>query len=193
MTVATLANLMISISDNTATDALVEHLGRAAIEAVTSRNTPFPKTSDIFKLNGGDAETRAAWLAADAGGRRAILDRLAAEPLPTGESADAAGIAAEWYLTATELCALLDEVADHPAFTINAGPARGIDAASVAFKGGSDNGVLNFSTRLVDRDGEVHCVVATWNDDAALSQTQLLAPYRGILGFLAQDEAETTP
>jgi len=193
ITVATLANLMISISDNTATDALIEHLGRAAIEAHSPRNTPFPKTSDIFKLNAGNPELRAAWLAADAAGRAALLEQLAAQPLPTNASIEATVIAAEWYLTATELCGLLEAVADNPAFTINPGPLGGLDYASVAFKGGSDTGVLNFSTRFVDNDGETHCVAATWNDTAALDQQQLVAPYRGILRYLAEDEAAKSP
>jgi len=48
--------------------------------------------------------------------------------------------------------------------------------------------VLNLSTRVVDKDGGVHCVVASWNDDAPLDDERLFAPYRGILNRLAERE-----
>lgn len=185
VTIATLANLMISQSDNTATDALVHLVGREVVEAITARNTPFPTTAELFKLMAREtAALTAEWREGTEAERRALLARLADLPLPAASAlTSAAGV--EWYMTASELCALLDEVADNPAFAINPGLASPGDWAEVAFKGGSDIGVLNFSTRLVGADGRVHCVVATWNDDAELSAQRLATPYRGILRALA--------
>ena len=50
MTLATYANEMISISDNTAADALLAIAGRAQVEAVSPRNTPFLSTREAFIL-----------------------------------------------------------------------------------------------------------------------------------------------
>ncbi len=75
VTIATLRNLMISQSDNMATDALIDLVGRDAIEAITPRNTPFPTTAELFKLRANPQEA-AAWKKADTAGKRAILARL---------------------------------------------------------------------------------------------------------------------
>ena len=79
---------MIGISDNTATDHLVQFLGRAEIEArlaacrnsAPERNQPFLTTGEMFALKGlpesapaGLAELAAAWRDGDAGARRRLL------------------------------------------------------------------------------------------------------------------------
>jgi beta-lactamase class A len=84
LTLATLANLMISVSDNTATDALVRIVGREAVEAVSPSNAPFPTTRELFTLKTtANAPRRAEWLAGNEDARRAILARIADEPLPS--------------------------------------------------------------------------------------------------------------
>ncbi len=94
-------------------------------------------------------------------------------------------------MTATELCTLLDRVSDSPAFTINPGVADAQKWRSVAFKGGSDSGVLNLSTRVVAQDGTVHCAVVTWNNPGGETGIDQVAPiYRGLLASL-RDAAAT--
>jgi len=110
--------------------------------------------------------------------RLSLLDAL---PLPRIEDLAKRPTGAEWFLSARELCALLDRVGDSPALTINPGLADRADWKSVAFKGGSDAGVLNLSTRLVAMDGTVHCVVATWNSDGTMAEETLAPLYRGLL------------
>ncbi len=180
LTIATLANFMISVSDNMATDGLIGLVGRAAIEALTPRNAPFLTTAEVFKLQADPAEAK-AWFAADEAGRRALLPQLDALPLPGVDRLAKHPTGAEWFLTARELCALLDRVAGSPALTINPGLADPRDWQAVAFKGGSDVGVLNLSTRLVAADGTVHCVVVTWNGDGPLPEMTLAPLYRGLL------------
>jgi beta-lactamase class A len=183
MTVGTLRNLMISMSDNIATDAIIDLVGRTAIEAITPRNTPFPGTAEMFKLQ-TSPEALATWLSGDAEARRAVLDQLSARPLPTIGELATADTRAEWFMTATELCGLLDRVADSPALAINPGVAERGDWKTVAFKGGSDQGILNLSTRVVGADGKVHCIVATWNGARGIDEGRLTALYRGILHAL---------
>ena len=87
-------------------------------------------------------------------------------------------------MSATELCDLLEATHDASAFAINPGLADPADWASVAFKGGSDVGILNFSTYLIGKDGARYCIVATWNGDRSLSDAKLAEPYRGTLQVL---------
>jgi len=69
LTVATLAHLMISISDNTATDALIRIVGREAVEAISPRNTPFLTTRELFTLKTQEnAPLRAEWQKSDVAG-----------------------------------------------------------------------------------------------------------------------------
>lgn len=190
VTLATLATQMISISDNTATDALVHIIGREAIAAISPRNTPVPTTADIFKLNAPqNVGLLTQWQQSDESGRHEVLEKLAEVPLPAAGDISSATATAEWFLTVQETCALLEDVADDPAFSANPGLTRRGDWQSVAFKGGSDNGVLNFSTRVVDAAGKAHCVSATWNDGTTLDTQKLSGPYLGIMRALRGDRA----
>jgi hypothetical protein len=136
LTIATLANLMISISDNTATDAVIHIVGREPIEAISPRNTPFLTTAELFKLkaNGNEA-ARSEWLAGDENARRAVLRRIADLSLPRADALQGATLGIEWFMSATEICALLEDVAHLPAMRINPGLADAAEWKSVAFKG----------------------------------------------------------
>jgi beta-lactamase class A len=193
VTIATLANLMISISDNTATDALIRLVGRDAVAVVSPRNTPFPTTRELFTLKtNANAPLRAQWQNGDAAARRAILERISASPLPRVNEVSPANTSnVEWFMTPREICDLLDATADLPALGINPGPAGRGNWRSVAYKGGSEIGVLNYSSRLVGKDGRVHCVVATWNGEGPLDEEKLLLPYRGLIARLAAEQAGT--
>lgn len=190
LTIATLANLMISISDNTATDALVRIVGRDAVETVTPTNAPFLTTRELFTLKTlKNAPLRTAWAEGDTAARRAILAEIADAPLPAiAELSPEATHSIEWFFSARELCQLLEQTADLPSVGINPGVADRGQWKSFAYKGGSEFGVINLSTRVVGTDGRVHCVVASWNDDVALDEQKLFAPYTGILNRLAEGE-----
>lgn len=84
------ADQMISVSDNTATDHLIHHLGRDAVEAQLDRfgndhteaNTPLLTTRELFTLKGFDyPELADRYIAADAENRLAILRSIATVPL----------------------------------------------------------------------------------------------------------------
>ena len=187
LTVATLAHLMISISDNTATDALIRIVGRQAVEAISPRNTPFLTTRELFTLKTQEnAPLRAEWQKSDVAHRRAILGRIADAPLPPPTSVSpVATQEVEWFVTAQELCGLLDVTADLPSVAISPGPVDRNGWQSVAYKGGSEVGVLNFSSRLTDKSGRVQCVVATWDSDGPLDENRLILPYQGLVHRLA--------
>ncbi|MEE7461061.1 serine hydrolase [Methylobacterium fujisawaense] len=189
LTIAALANFMISVSDNTATDALIHLVGRANVESISARNTPFLTTREAFILKRGNNDSlRRDWLTTEASGKRVLLERLAEMPLPFPDQlAREVTTEVEWFFTAEEIRALLEATHHLPPFRISAGMVPGRRWSSVAYKGGSENGVLNLSALVVAESGQHHCVVATWNDAEALNPERLLEPFRGILRILEDD------
>jgi beta-lactamase class A len=188
VTLAVLANLMISASDNTATDNLIGYLGRERVEAESPRNVPFLTTGEMFRLKSrGNEEPAVAWTDGDEVARRAVLAEIGATPLPSIDRYLLQPILEiEWFFTAFELCALLERVADNPAFDINPGVANPADWSEIAFKGGSEPGVLDLSTLVTAADGNTYCVIVTWNDEAGLDEGRLFSLYAGLLAALAR-------
>lgn len=177
---STYADQMISISDNTATDHLLYHLGRPAVEATVAASghhnpallRPFMATREFFKLKlFSDDATRTRWLATDEAGRRAWLASPAATaPFPPLDQVPAwktpvEPARLEWRATGADLCSLVarfaahaDDAAWQPALhslALNHGgltvdPTRW---AWVGYKGGSEPGVLFLQWILRDTTG----------------------------------------
>jgi beta-lactamase class A len=187
MTVRNLANLMISISDNTAADTLLAAVGRPAVETISPRNTPFLATRELFILKAKEnAGLREKFLAGDSAARRILLPTIDAQTLPAVDGVTMTPTPGlEWFFSALELQTLLEQVGTLPAFDANPGVARRADWQHTAFKGGSDAGVMNLSTLLVAHDGTRHSVIATWNDTSPLDEMRLMKAYQGILQRLA--------
>ncbi|MEO1064292.1 MAG: serine hydrolase [Actinomycetota bacterium] len=204
LTVRTLAERMISISDNTATDLLIDLVGRDAVEAALvstghvepDRNRPFFTTRELFivKL---DEDLRSAYLAADEQGRRDLLVGPVAEAeLPELDSL--AGVwtgpieveALEWFASPADLCRVLTVLADdevaREVIALNPGaPDEAGRWRYVGFKGGSEPGVLNLSWLVEDRDGGRWVVAGSvWSTDDLLDDatvTVRLAELRDLI------------
>jgi len=193
LTLATLENEMISISDNTGADAMLSIVGRDQAEKFAPRNKPFLSTREAFVLkaknNAGPLER---YRKSDEAGRRAMLAEIDAQPLPAASEFSDAPTATdiEWYFTPEELCSLVAKAADADAFRINPGLANPAQWHQVAFKGGSEGGVLNLTTALTGKNGKHYCVAATWNNTAALDQSKFFATYGSILSTLAKESAQ---
>jgi beta-lactamase class A len=193
LTLATLENEMISISDNTGADGTLAIVGRDQAEKFAPRNKPFLSTRQAFVLK---AKPNQALLdryrKADESGRRALLAEIDAQPLPdVSQFSDApAATDIEWFFTPGELCSLAAKAADAAAFEINPGLANRDQWQQVAFKGGSEGGVLNLTTAMTGKNGKHYCVAATWNDGAVLDQAKLYATYGSILNTLATISAQ---
>lgn len=191
LTLATLANEMISISDNTAADALLSIAGREDVEAVAPRDRPFLSTREAFILKDpANGVLLARYRAADVSGRRTLLGEIDKLPLPdAGIFAAGAPIATdiEWFFTPGELCTLIDGVRDLGAMQINPGLAAKKDWARVAYKGGSEPGVLNFTTALTAKNRRHYCVAATWNADGVLDENRFAMLYNSVLSSLVAE------
>lgn len=184
LTLHSLASLMISISDNTATDTLMRVVGRDAVEAALGI-APALTTRELFTLK-TDRDLLARYQAGDLAAQRAVLVELASQPLPSGAGLSPHDQGAEWYVPPTRLCALIDAVGDLDVMSINPGVANKADWARVAFKGGSETGVLNLTTQLTAGDGARYCVAISWNDDKAIDESKATAAVATLLAILAR-------
>ena len=188
-TLRDLAARMISQSDNTATDLLLRTVGRAGVEARLGQSA-MPGTREFFALkNPANVELlrayRNAGLNRDA--RRAVLAQAAAAPLPNMGVFAPGRITAqdvEWFVSTRRLCSLMADVAALPETQLNPGVAQPGDFARASFKGGSETGVLNLTTQVTTKAGTTYCVSATWNQPAALDESQFVALYGGVLNLL---------
>ena len=100
LTLQTLASLMISVSDNTATDALLATVGREAVEEKLGQ--PVLSTRELFQLK-ADASLRARWIGGDADAKRAVSAELLGRELPSLSAVSAPhNEGAEWYVSVDE-------------------------------------------------------------------------------------------
>ena len=184
------ARQMIAISDNTATDHLIHALGRERVEEFMAdhcstpvRNEPFTTTREFFQLKiAADDSLRGTYIAAAPEERRALLQStvgdLALPPDADLPEQPTAIEQIEYFASTDELCRLvvyLDSLSTDPmqepvAVALTANDGLRWDAhtwSRVAYKGGSEPGVLNL-TWLLDRvDGSRYAVCMTWNDPSA--------------------------
>jgi beta-lactamase class A len=188
VTLATLAAEMISISDNTAADALVRIVGPSALRPYAGANLPFLTTRELFTLKSQPgAELLAKYRSSTTpSGREAVIDQVDALPLPDVDQLLASPqLDVEWHYSVRDLCGLLNHVSDVPFMSINPGEADASAFRHVAYKGGSDVGVVNLTTAVTTQRGTRICFSATLNnatqrvDDAAFQ-----AAYAGVLSFL---------
>lgn len=185
MTVYELAALMLSISDNTATDHLLHHAGRSRVEQMLSltgnaqpaRSVPFLSTLEMFKLK-SDPALMGKYLAADEATRRTFLDAevraISRDEVERGLGNWKDPIAIdtlEWFASASDLCRLMDHFRrknDAVALGIMAiNPGLQFDDkvfSYVGFKGGSEPGVINLTFLLKTVDGGSYALSAGWND-----------------------------
>ena len=179
LTLQTLATLMISISDNTATDALIHVVGKESIEALTERNRPFLTTREVFTLKAPqNQKLLQRYRSANVTQRRQLLEEIAGYSLPRLSSTtktseglfggEPTALDIEYFFTPRELCSLMARVKDLPLMSVN--PASGLvnpeHWARIAYKGGSEPGVLNLTHWLESPTGKTYCVVTTWNNAA---------------------------
>lgn len=194
LTLRKLAEEMIRVSDNSATDLLLYELGRERIEAMqatiglrhATANAPFLSTMELFKLKGVDGGAMGRrYLAADVAERR----RMLTEDVARRTGADVGALFAdgrpvmierlEWFASPMDLVRAMGwfaQGADRPAgaealriLALNPGPVASLRTrfGYVGYKGGSEPGVVNMTTLVRDKAGRWTVVTATWNNPAA--------------------------
>lgn len=187
-----LASKMIAVSDNSATDILLTHLGRKKVEAILpavgiarpAGMRPFLTTLEAFKLKGiakGALGTRYAAL--DEGGRRKMLDgEIANQPLT---AIDAALFqdgkpklidTVEWFASASDMVRVMDWLrrnsGTNPTARTILSKNLGVGGSAnrwryIGFKGGSEPGVINMTLLLQGKDESWYALAGSWNNPAA--------------------------
>ncbi len=183
------AERMIAESDNTATDHLIERLGRERIEddlaafghGRPALNRPFLLTRELFAFKAAVPDrTIDAYLRADDAEQRRILadqvDPVRLDLIGWGDWNGPERIdSVEWFASADEVCAVLAQLAEmarrpglgpvREILTLNRGgiPNRA-DWPSAGHKGGFEAGVYNLTWLLRRDDGRLFVVTAGFND-----------------------------
>ncbi|MEU8041227.1 serine hydrolase [Streptosporangium sp. NPDC049078] len=213
-TVKEAAKLMISISDNTATDILIHTVGRKAVEAKVrqwsshaTRNIPLLTTREVFLLKGVNHPAQArAYLALDTAGKRAYLkDTVAGQSLSDivlwqkPREIDTL----EWFGSPRDVCrayAGLLKLGGKQVSAVMSANDVGIKLDRkkwpvVWAKGGSEPGVLDLSYLARSANGRTYVVTALTSDpagalDERVATPELISLSRG--GFALADPARNS-
>ncbi|MFG2075698.1 serine hydrolase [Nonomuraea maritima] len=205
------AKLMISISDNTATDLIIHAVGRKAVErtmrewgARDKRNVPLLTTRDLVVLKGADYPRHAdRYLRMNDAKQRDYLRRVVAEvPLSqvTLWQEPRALNTVEWFASPTEICRAyaglvkLGDARIHEVMSIN-DAGLGLDRTAwprVWFKGGSEPGLAAMSFLARNASGKSYVVVGVSADPkgsiTGLEQLQQPAVARAAFTLAARAE-----
>ena len=194
LTIETLAGLMMSLSDNTATDMLINWLGKENIEAQISKdNSPLLTTREFFIIR-NNPKLIQRYRNSNKIQKIALLHEIKDYPLPDLEEFSQSLIEPEnidvlgWFFTTQQLCSLIKEVRDVSVMKINSGIINKNDWKQIAYKGGTNQGVLNFTAWLKANNGKSYCVSATWNNsNQFLDKRYFTSLYRGVLEWLIDE------
>lgn len=212
VTIQTLAALMISISDNTATDTLVslegERLDRFVTQAGVPGLAPVLTTREMFALKSlVNADLATEWgTSLTPSARRTLLDsnatRLRTTPVdPMMFAGKPTKIdTLEWFASPAEAARILDwlrkEGGETPLSLLAINP--GIDPATrnkfdyVGFKGGSEPGVVTLNFLVRRKDGRWLAIAAGWHrNDAGVEENRLIMLMTRALVLLADSPLPT--
>ncbi|WP_343518362.1 serine hydrolase [Sphingomonas sp.] len=190
-TLHTLATLMISISDNTATDTLLGALGRDKVDAMVARTgvadpnatLPVLTTLEAFQLKApANADLAAKWKAAGPDGRRKLLAdnraRLTAtrlDPSMFGDKPLAPDI--EWFASPRDEAAVMNWLRTSGGaqalaiLAVNPGTPSAALFDYAGYKGGSEPGVIFMSWLVRTKKGNWYAVTGGWTrKDAAVNE-----------------------
>ncbi len=210
VTLHTLATLMISISDNSATDTLIRVIGQdrlAAIVRATGHRDPadlrpmlMTRQASALKMP-AHAELRNRFLASAPAERERLLAQF--DKTLTIESLNFRLLTSrpnfidqlEWFATPRDMAGLLDYLnrnASAETLAILAvNPGIGQDAARkwsyFGYKGGSEPGVLSYNFLLRSKEGKSYALSVNWNNEQqSLQENDLLALTTRLVNLLAE-------
>ncbi|GFZ76300.1 serine hydrolase [Nesterenkonia alkaliphila] len=208
ITVEQAAQGMIEVSDNTATDLLIDLVGRQAVEEIVvaaehhdpSLMSPFLTTRELFYLRWADPELGAEFSAANPQQRALLLEDIPGGELELSETDlvpdDGAERGLEWFGTGEDIAAVHElleaQAAEHPQLRQILGANPGIQPErqwwdELAFKGGASPGVLAGSWRAADEAGTARTVVLQ-----IMGDPEQIALHEAEYWVLAQSALELT-
>lgn len=190
MTLQALATLMISVSDNTATDILMTELGSKAIDDIVYKSghrapdkiLPMLNTVEFFDLKmPNNADVRALYIAASNNEQRDLLNKYSIGLSP--ESIEISNLAnnpqhidtIEWFAAPSDITGLLkmvEEIEDpvvQNILKINPliPPGDALRWRYIGGKGGSEPGVISLAFLTKSKSGRTYAVSGSWNNSNA--------------------------
>lgn len=208
LTLHTLAAMMISESDNTATDALIRLLGQNKVAQQQSAmghdrpelNLPFLTTLQAFKLKYGPGDLVPKYVGKPTEDKVALL--AAIDTAITHDSISftmdpTAVDTIEWFATTAELTRAMDWFRrdaimnkDSTALQIlgiNPGVQIPKEFRQACYKGGSEPGVINMTYLLEHSNGTWYAVSGTWlNPAGTVDEARLAGLMERALQLLAE-------
>ncbi|MCF7876692.1 serine hydrolase [Candidatus Bipolaricaulota bacterium] len=193
VTVKTLSNLMISQSDNTATDVLIDLVGKEYLENQTNpKNRPFLTTVEAFNLKYGvDSGTRKDYITGNKKQKREILESF--QGLQVSASQVTASIptlieGVEWFFSTEELASMIYDLKEANEIYINPGLTTKSDWYRVGYKGGSEGGVLQYTHLLQkSKNSPVYVISLTVNNPKKGLNTSKITEIASRLISLVKD------
>jgi Beta-lactamase enzyme family len=198
VTLETLAALALSWSDNTATDALMDIVGRAHIERGGYLRTPVLSTREVFVLRDpANADLLQEYGSSDITLKRAAMAACRDRSLPsydviTTQSRDK-NAATEWYSTAHDLARLVDRVSDVQIATLGRSPIPSRAWSRVTAKLGREPGVVACAATLEHDDGRRFSLAVIWNALASGSDLSEPEDLMRLVPALADALADQAP
>lgn len=211
------ATQMISISDNTATDHLIDFIGEAAVERALvlakhgkpALNTPYLRTRELFGLKlAASPDELEVYRKGSVAAKRKFLAEVRKRPIDLEKAIKEwqapRALDLEWFASGKELCNALAALATRAKFApesdllaaLGKSVAVEVDRSQwryVGFKGGSEPGVLHLSFLLQRADGKWFAVVLAVNDDArVLDEDVTLAAAAGAVSVLGSAATPAT-
>ena len=210
VTLHTLATLMISISDNSATDTLIRVIGQdklARIVEATGHHNPdelrpllMTRQASALKMP-EHASGRGKYLAASPAERKKLLTEF--DRALTLDSIDPRILTSEphhidqleWFASPADMVGLLAylhrNASEQTREILAINPGIGPDAARkwdyLGYKGGSEPGVLSYNFLLRSKKGDVYAVSVNWNNrDQSLQESELLALTTRLVNLLGE-------
>ncbi|MBD3229826.1 MAG: hypothetical protein GF329_16710 [Candidatus Lokiarchaeota archaeon] len=176
-TLKELADFMINISDNTATDHLIYYLNRTYVESFLPSDYPFPllTTAESFKLRWliNDSQLN-SYLAMNETEKRVFLDNNISKLNVSDIDLTSLNMtynidsrkSVEWTFNATDIYKIQNRTKYYNSTHLNPGLADPNDWKLVSFKGGSDVGVYSLAHSVQANNGTwFYCVIITNNYD----------------------------
>lgn len=209
MTLHTLATLMVSISDNSATDTLIRVIGPDRLTAMVKAAghhqaddlRPFLMTRQASALKMPvHADRRARFLAAGPAEREQLLAEF--DNALTLDSLDSRILTSkpnfidqlEWFATPRDMVSLLaylnSNASPETLAILAINPGVGQDAARkwsyFGYKGGSEPGVLSYNFLLRSPAGKSYAISVSWNNaEQSLQESELLGLATRLVNLLA--------
>ncbi len=200
---------MISISDNTATDHLIDFLGRESIEQfmarngfmkLKTRNTPFLKTMDLFRVRAYFSEADIKRYQRAKRSMRISMLRALESKKPEDLMKALSGWdeprhidAIEWFGTPRDICQLyawFHQKSDQEARKILSVNTPLLEPSELGlsyagYKGGSEPGVVEMAYWLTSTTGENYCLyVGANNSKEKINEGRFFAITEGAINYL---------